>query len=181
MRRRRYPTVLAWVGAALLLAAVVDADTLNTDDIIGTWVGSCTQMETGAVTQILGFFSHSLGGGPPQPNFISGRWTTEQSFFGCPPADPGLYVLSRNHKPSGFTDHSIRIKSESVDPFGKLSIRTKGAQFKVRGRKACDGNGPKKYGGTGTLNGAMFTLDFSAKIQGETAHFHCAWTRVSTS
>jgi hypothetical protein len=172
MRSLRLVPALAL--ATVLLPGPGHAETLNVTDIIGTWVGTCTQVETGVETRIVGTFSQN---GPEE---IFGEWGTNSTFFGCPATSPGGYILQKGHGRSAFTDHRIHIRTrEPVDPFGKMVIRTKGTTFKVKGKKACDGAGPKKYSGKGTLDAStlVFTLGLKAKVEGEIAHFDCSWHR----
>lgn len=144
-------------------------------DILGTWSGGCTQVETSTHTEIDALFEMQ------SDTLVLGSWTTHGPFFGCPAADPGGYPLFRNAKRDGFTAHSVYVKGhEQTQPWGIVKVKTvkKGTVVVVHGKKACNGAGPKKYSGSGTLDNGVFTLTMKAKIQGETANFTCTWTRT---
>ena len=143
-------------------------------DILGTWNGSCTQVETSTQTAIDALFEMQ------SDTLILGSWTTHGTFFGCPAADPGGDPLFRNAKRDGFTAHTLYVKGhEQTQPWGIVKVKTtKKGTLVVHGKKACNGAGPKKYSGSGTLDNGVFTLTMKAKIQGETATFNCSWTRT---
>lgn len=158
-----------------LVAAPLHGAQLNMPaDIVGTWHGSCTQVETSAETLIDALFEQQ------SDTLVLGSWTTHGTFFGCAAADPGGYPLFKGAKRDGFSAHKLYVKGhEQTQPWGIVDVKTvKGNQIVVKGRKACNGAGPKKYGGTGTLANGSFTFSMKGKIQGEVAHFDCSWSRV---
>lgn len=171
-----YPDIMKLAVLMLSLSVVAPVSAavvpLNVSDIIGTWVGKCTQVETGVETGILGTFQKQ------SDTLIMGSWKTAGPFFGCPAADPGGYPLFKNGKRNGWTDHALHVRGkDNLEPFGRVNIRTKGTTFIVKGKKACNGLGPKSYKGTGLLEGRTFTLTLKGKIQGEVATFTCSWFR----
>lgn len=165
------------VTAALLGWNVGTARATQLDmpaDLVGTWNGSCTQVETATVTNIDAFFM------PQSATVILGSWITHGPFFGCAAADPGGYPLFKNAKRDGFNAHKVYVKGhEQTEPWGIVKVKTvQGNKIVVHGKKACNGAGPKKYSGSGLVENGTFTFAMSGKIQGETAHFTCSWTRT---
>lgn len=165
--------LLSTLALALVTStAPAHAVQLNVTDIIGTWVGKCTQVETSVETGMVGTFQLQ------SPTLIFGSWKTAGPFFGCPAADPGGYPLFKGGKRNGWSDHALHINGkDNLEPFGVVKIHTKGTTFIVKGRKACNGLGPKSYKGTGLLDGKTFTLNLKGKIQGEVANFTCSFYR----
>jgi len=169
---------LASVTIAALLtmpAAPIHAAQLNMPaDIVGTWHGSCTQVETSTQTNIDALFEQQ------SENLVLGSWTTQTAFFGCPASDPGGYPLFKGAKRDGFNAHKVYVKGhEQTQPWGIVNVKTvKGNTIVVHGKKACNGAGPKKYSGSGVVANGTFTFTMKGKIQGEIAHFNCSWTRA---
>lgn len=167
--------VTTLLGLAVLSAASARAVQLNMPaDIVGTWHGSCTQVETSTQTNVDALFELQ------SENLVLGSWVTQSSFFGCPAADPGGYPLFKGAKRDGFSAHKLYVKGhEQTQPWGIVTVKTvKGNTIVVKGRKACNGAGPKKYSGKGQVASGVFTFAMQGKIQGEIAHFTCSWTRA---
>lgn len=173
-RMRVRGLVFAAAVAAGFAPPSADAARLNTSDIIGTWLGSCEQVETLTSRRVTGRFEQL------SPKLILGSWQTDDMFFGCPATDPGGYPLTKGGRRNGFTAHSLRVKSRSfVEPFGRVTVTTRGTTFIVSGKNACNGQGPKKYGGKGKLEGGnLFTLEMKGTLAGEVVHYRCSWNKA---
>ena len=169
---------VVWLLLAGLVAArgqALAAGIKVPGDIVGTWVGSCTQTETQVRSGILCNISQ------PSPRQLLMNYRTADIFFGCPVTDSGNYVSFKGGKANGWgpREFHIRIKAGVSELWGALQVRTRGRKVIVKGKNACNGAGPSRYSGTGTFDGGnIFTITLTAKIQTETAHFDCLWRRV---
>jgi hypothetical protein len=149
--------------ALLLLGTVVAvrvrAAKLDTSTLLGVWDGTFTNETFGTNGTI------HVETTVESPDSVRVDWTLNGNVFGCGSVGPVGGVLLRNLKSNGFTDTKVFVKGED-SVFGTVKIKSKGTNFKARGKNPCDGVAAKKYRAKATLEGGTLTGTMKIKLAG---------------
>lgn len=156
---RRIPLLVAALVLLGTVAAHVRAAKLDTSTLLGVWDGTFTNDTFGTNGTI------HVETTVQSEDSIRVDWTLVGNVFGCGSVGPVGGVLLRNLKSNGFTDTKVFVKGED-DVFGTVKIKSKGMNFKARGKNPCDGVAAKKYRAKATLDGDTLSGTMKIKLAG---------------